>query len=102
LLDIELQKYQKLVIFLVRQSTEFLLIFGQLYPIIAKKIVLLNRVKLEIDASYFGARRIKGKRGRGASGKTPVFGLSKRECKVYTQIVKNCSKSFLIPIIEDV
>jgi len=28
----------------------------------------------EVDESYFGAKRIRGKRGRGAAGKTPVFG----------------------------
>jgi transposase len=32
----------------------------------------------ELDESYFGAKRVRGKRGRGAAGKTPVFGL-KRE-----------------------
>jgi len=42
---------------------------------------------IEVDESYFGARRIKGKRGRGAYGKTIVFGLLKRESKVYTEIV---------------
>ena len=34
---------------------------------------------VELDESYFGARRVRGKRGRGASGKTIVFGLLKRE-----------------------
>ena len=29
----------------------------------------------EPDESYFGAKRVRGKRGRGAAGKTPVFGL---------------------------
>ena len=28
--------------------------------------------EVEIDESYFGARRVRGKRGRGAAGKTPV------------------------------
>ena len=32
----------------------------------------------ELDESYFGAKRVRGKRGRGAAGKTPVFGLLKR------------------------
>ena len=32
----------------------------------------------ELDESYFGAKRIRGKRGRGAAGKTPVFGIKKR------------------------
>ena len=29
--------------------------------------------EIEIDESYFGAKRIKGKRGRGAGGKTPLL-----------------------------
>ena len=41
----------------------------------------------ELDESYFGAKRVRGKRvrgkrGRGAAGKTPVFGLPKRDGKV--------------------
>ena len=28
---------------------------------------------IEIDESYFGANRVRGKRGRGAKGKTKVF-----------------------------
>ena len=34
---------------------------------------------LEADESYFGPRRVRGKRGRGAAGKTIVFGLLKRD-----------------------
>lgn len=56
--------------------------------------------EIECDESYFGAKRIRGKRGRGAAGKTPVFGLLKRNGKVYVQIVKNCSKDSLMPIIQ--
>ena len=52
-----------------------------------------------MDESYFGARRIRGKRGRGAKGKTIVFGLKKRKGKVYTQIIKNCSKNEILPLI---
>ena len=40
--------------------------------------------EVEIDKSSFGARRVKGKRGRGASGKTIVFGIFNRHGKVYT------------------
>ena len=54
------------------------------------------RVKLvgevEVDESYFGAQRVRGKRGRGASGKTIVFGILKREGNVYTEIVPDASK----------
>ena len=54
----------------------------------------------ELDESYFGAKRVRGKRGRGASGKIPVFGLLKRKGKVYVEIVKNCSRKELMPIIK--
>jgi transposase-like protein len=43
--------------------------------------------EIEVNKSYFGARHVKGKRGRGAYGKTIVFGLLKREGKVYTEII---------------
>ena len=43
--------------------------------------------EFELDESYFGARRVRGKRGRGAAGKTPVFGLLKRNGKVFVTIV---------------
>jgi hypothetical protein len=35
---------------------------------------------------------IRGKRGRGAAGEMPVFGLLKRGGKVYVKAVTNCSK----------
>ena len=38
--------------------------------------------EFELYESYFGAKRIRGKRGRGAAGKTPVFGLLKRNRKI--------------------
>lgn len=56
---------------------------------------------IELDESYFGARRVRGKRGRGASGKIPVFGLLKRDGCVYVEIIENCSKRQLMPIIKN-
>ena len=56
--------------------------------------------EIELDESYFGATRVRGKRGRGAAGKTPVFGVLKRNGKVFVSIVKNCSKQELMPIIQ--
>lgn len=62
--------------------------------------------EVELDESYFGGPKKKihtkdrTKRGRGAENKVPVFGIKKREDgKVYTQIIKNASKSELLPII---
>jgi len=54
---------------------------------------------VEIDESYFGPHRVRGKRGRGASGKTIVFGILKRQGKVYTEIVPNCTKATLQAVI---
>src|SRR5918911_2435452 len=54
---------------------------------------------IELDESYFGARRVRGKRGRGARGKTIVFGVYKRNGRVYTEIVPNCKKANLQAII---
>ena len=56
--------------------------------------------EVEADESYFGGVR-KGRRGRGAAGKGPVFGLLKRGGKVYTAIIPNAHASTLIPIIRE-
>ena len=56
--------------------------------------------EIELDESYFGARRVRGKRGRGAIGKTPVFGVLKRNDKVFLTVVSHCSKEELLPIIK--
>lgn len=53
--------------------------------------------EIEVDESYFGAKRIRGKRGRGARGKIPVVGVLKRGGKVYTKVVKNCSREQILP-----
>ena len=55
---------------------------------------------IEVDESYFGPRRVRGKRGRGASGKIPVLGLHKRQGRVFLSVVKNCSKAELMPILQ--
>lgn len=54
---------------------------------------------LELDESYFGPQRVRGKVGRGCGGKTIVFGLLKRGDKVYTAIVPNASKAALQAVI---
>jgi transposase len=53
--------------------------------------------EIEIDESYFGPKK-QGRRGRGTA-KIPVFGILKREGKVYTQIIKHAGKSEIRPII---
>lgn len=53
----------------------------------------------EVDELYFGARRVKGKRGRGAYGKTIISGILKRNGQVYTELIHGCRKPTLQAII---
>jgi len=55
--------------------------------------------KVEVDESSFGARRVRGKKRRGAGGKTIVFGILERQGKVYTEIVPDASKKPLQAVI---
>ena len=49
--------------------------------------------EIEADESYFGGTR-KGKRGRGAVRKVAVFGLLKRNGKVYTVVVMRNQRNY--------
>ena len=35
-----------------------------------------QKLRFEIDESYFGSKRVGGKRGRGAANKTPVLNFA--------------------------
>ena len=48
----------------------------------------LLRGTVEVDKSYFGPRRVKGKAGRGAGKKTIVFGICKRHGKVTPRLCR--------------
>src|SRR5450432_2597280 len=75
----------------------------RIYELLRRRVVELAREEarpftgeVEIDESYFGPRRVRGKRGRGAGGKIPVIGLHKRGQSVYLSVVKNCSRQELM------
>ena len=51
--------------------------------------------EVEMDESYFGGHR-KGKRGRGAAGKVPVFGILERNGIVGVQVVPNVKAETLL------
>ena len=58
---------------------------------------------VEVDESYFGASRVRGRplprlRGRGTL-KQPVFGIFERQGEVYTEIITDCSAKTLRAII---
>ena len=79
---------------------------NRIFMLFRKRIVLLCESEskfegeIEVDESYFGARRVRGKRGRGARGKVPVVGLLKRGGNVYTRPILNCTKAQLMPVIK--
>jgi transposase len=57
--------------------------------------------EIELDESYFGGKR-KGKRGRGAGGKVPVFGILERGGKVVVEVVPNVTARTLVGLTEKV
>lgn len=78
------------------------LFFLKLRTLIAEKqdAKIAFEGEVEADESYFGGKR-KGKRGRGAAGKVPVFGLLKRGGKVFAEIIPDAKSKTLIPIIKE-
>lgn len=57
---------------------------------------------IEIDESYFGPRRVRGRRGRGAGRKIVVLGLRKRQGSVYATIISDAQAVTILPIIREV
>ena len=56
--------------------------------------------EIEVDESYFGGV-LKGKRGRGARGKVPVFGLLKRGGRVYAKAISDTRGETLMGIMRE-
>ena len=56
---------------------------------------------VEIDETMIGGKRSGGKRGRGAPGKTVVFGMLQRDGDVMTRVVPNVRAKTLIPHITE-
>lgn len=64
--------------------------------------------EIEIDESYFGGKDINRHeskrshtRGRGAGGKTPVFGMVQRKGKVVAQVVPNLEAMTVLPKVRE-
>jgi len=56
--------------------------------------------QIEVDESYFGGVR-KGRRGRGAAGKSIAFGLLKRAGQVHTTMPANVTSRTLVGLIRE-
>ena len=80
-----------------------ILFYHKLREIIADKLAEQTPFltgDVEVDESYFGGHR-KGKRGRGAAGKVPVFGLLERRGMVHAVIIPDAKSATLVSIIRD-
>ena len=77
-------------------------VFGKIRRRIAEECERQSPFKsseVEVDESYFGARRVRDKRGRGARGKAVAFGIYRRAGRGYTEVVPNCKKAGIQAII---
>lgn len=80
---------------------------GVSYPTALRAFTLIRRAilaqqaptvlahEVELDESYFGGRR-KGRRGRGAAGKVPVFGILERRGIVSVTVIPNVTGQTLL------
>ena len=77
------------------------LFYHRLRHIIAAQVEDASPIRgeVEVDECYFGGTR-KGKRGRGAAGKVPVFGILKRGGRVYTKMIPDASQKTILPIMK--
>lgn len=71
--------------------------FKQIRSMLDEKPCFFNG-EVEVDETYVGGVR-HGTRGRGASGKTAVFGIVQRQGKVMTSVVPNTKSCTVVPII---
>ena len=70
----------------------------QIRLLMAKKSGKLSG-HVEADETYSGGVR-KGKRGRGAKGKTPVFGMAERQGRIRAEVVGDVKRKILLPLLE--
>jgi len=54
---------------------------------------------VEADESYFGGKKLGGKRGRGSENKTPVLGIAERKGKIVAIATPNVRTETVLPII---
>ena len=85
------------------QPNSAILIYRKIRMVISHYLALVAdevfEGPVELDESYFGGRR-KGRRGRGAAGKVVVFGILKRNGRVYTVVVDNVKSDTLMTVIK--
>ncbi len=73
--------------------------FKQIRSMLTEDVVL-GGSSVEADETYVGGRH-PGKRGRGAAGKTIVFGMVERRGRIIAQVVPNVRSQTLLPLVKE-
>ena len=73
--------------------------FKQIRSMLGEDVMSLLE-QVEVDETYVGGKR-RGKRGRGAEGKSVVMGMIQRKGKVVATVVPDVKAATLIPIIKE-
>ena len=71
--------------------------FHQIRALLGEDIKALDG-EVEVDETYIGGKK-KGKRGRGAEGKSKVVGAVQRSGKVVAQVVSDVKRHTLVPFM---
>ena len=74
--------------------------FHRLHLLVYQNSLHLKIFERVVDESYFGGQR-KGTHSRDSIGKVAVFGILKRNGKVYTVTITNTKTVTLFPIIRE-
>lgn len=72
--------------------------FSQIRKLMAEDIRAMGPT-VEADETYIGGSRTGGKRGRGAEGKTPTFGIVERGGRAITRTIPDVKTRTLLPLI---
>ena len=73
--------------------------FNQIRSLLQEDIPALTG-EVEVDETYIGARK-HGKRGRGAEGKSIVFGMAQRKGDISATVTPDIKRDTLYPIIKE-
>ncbi|MFC2044389.1 IS1595 family transposase [Chloroflexota bacterium] len=73
--------------------------FHQVRSLLGEDIASLDG-EVEVDETYIGGKK-KGKRGRGAEGKSKVLGAMQRGGKVVAQVVPDVKRHTLVPFMAE-
>ena len=71
--------------------------FRQIRSLLGEDIEKLGD-EVEVDETYIGGKR-KGKRGRGATGKSKVVGAAQRNGKVVAKVIPDVKRHTLVPFV---